>query len=413
MNDRDLLTTYQRTPSPQLFAQIVSTHINLVYSVARRHVKDPHLAEDISQEVFLSLARKAPALHPDTPLAGWLFTTARLTSLESLRAKSRRTRHESEAAMSQEPPEPPDPTWSLIAEDIDKAVADLPVTDRDALLLRYFTGKSNSEIAATLAISEEAAKKRVQRALDALQKLLTSRGLAPTSALTALTLAAALTTHAVQAAPPTLASSITSVASHAVGISAAKTLVTKGTLMAAKVKTTLVLAGDVVAITTSAATALYIVKHNSPTAPPTTPTVEVPVAADTASQPTAPADGWRGWTIGEYRAASPFQAVRWNNDTPEVQVNDTWYQLLKFNDLPADQLITAAKSADPDWKRRFAEDLPALLAYMGHEPAATATLELKNLQTQKTETLTDVPLTTENRRAIMKARHPAPTPPPQ
>ena len=410
MTDRDLLTTYQRTPSPQLFAQIVSTHINLVYSVARRHVKDPHLAEDISQEVFLSLARKAPSLHPDTPLAGWLFTTARLTSLESLRAKSRRTRHESEAAMSQEPPALPGPTWSLIAEDIDKAVAALPPTDRDALLLRYFTGKSNSEIAATLAISEEAAKKRVQRALDALQQLLTSRGLAPTSGLTALTLAAALTTHAVQAAPPTLAASITSVASQAVGISAAKTLATKGTLMAAKVKTTLVLAGAVVAITTSAATALYIVKHN---APPTTPAVEVPVSADATSQPIAPADGWRGWAIGEYRAASPFQAVRWNNDTPEVQINDTWYQLLKFNDIPAEQMIAAAKSADREWQRRFEEDFVALLAYTGHEPAATATLQVKNLQTQKTETLTDVPLTEDNRNAIMKARHTTPTPPTQ
>ena len=169
--------------------------------------------------------------------------------------------------------------------------------------------------------------------------------------------------------------------------------------MAAKVKTTLIVAGAVVAITTSAATAFYIVKHNAPTAPPTTPTVEVPVSADAASQPTGPADGWRGWSIGEYRVASPFQAVRWNNDTPEVQVNDTWYQLLKFNDIPAEQIVAAAQSADPKWQRRFEEDFVALLAYMGHEPAATATLELKNLQTQKNETLNDIPLTTENRRA--------------
>ena len=139
--------------------------------------------------------------------------------------------------------------------------------------------------------------------------------------------------------------------------------------------------------------------------------MEVPVSADAASQPIAPADGWKGWSVGAYPAVSPFQAVRWNNDTPEVQINDTWYQLLKFNDIPAEQIVATAKSASPIWQLRFEEDFVALLAYMGHEPAATATLQVKNLQTQKDETLTNVALTEDNRDAIYDARHATPTRP--
>ena len=108
---------------------------------------------------------------------------------------------------------------------------------------------------------------------------------------------------------------------------------------------------------------------------------------------------------------SPFRAVRWNGDAAEVQVNATWYQLLAVNDLSADQLITAAKSADREWQRRFEEDFVALLAYMGHEPGATVTLKLKDLAAQKEETLTDVPMTEENRRAVHRAHHPAATAP--
>ena len=148
-----------------------------------------------------------------------------------------------------------DPTWGLIAEDVDKAVADLPATDRDALLLRFFSGKTHPEIAQILAISEEAAKKRVQRGLDALQALLTSRGVATGSVVTAVTLAGALSRHAVQAAPPALAGAVTSAVT-AKGAGAA--LTAKGAAMtAAKVKAGLIGVAAVGVIVGSAGVAVY------------------------------------------------------------------------------------------------------------------------------------------------------------
>jgi RNA polymerase sigma factor (sigma-70 family) len=405
MTDRELLAAYQRQRSAEHFAELVARHVDLAYSVARRLTRDAHLAEDDTQEVFLTLARKAGELNAETPLAGWLFKSARLLSLQMLRERARRSRREMEAAVSHGPTPGEDPMWTLIAEDIDRAVADLAPADRDALLLRYFSGKSHGEIAGVLAISEEAAKKRVQRGLEALQTLLTTRGMGAGSALTALALGAVLSAHAVQAAPSALASSITTaVATKAAGM----TLSTKGTLMVAKLKASLIASAAVIAAIAVTATAVTAIRFSGGSVPVA---AEVPVAADAATQAHGQeaAAGWKGWGVGAYPAVSPFEAVRWKGDAAEVQVKGMWYQLLGVNDVAAEHIVASAKSADREWQRRFEEDFVALLAYMGHEPGATVTLKAKNLETQKEVTLSDVAMTENNRRAIYVARHPAAT----
>jgi hypothetical protein len=103
---------------------------------------------------------------------------------------------------------------------------------------------------------------------------------------------------------------------------------------------------------------------------------------------------------------SPFHAVRWRDDTPQVQVNEVWYELLALNDVPADQIVAQCKTLDAkDWQKRFEEDLPAVLISLNKEAGQTVTLNLKDLSTQKDQTIKDVPMTKENRQAIWRARH--------
>jgi len=121
-------------------------------------------------------------------------------------------------------------------------------------------------------------------------------------------------------------------------------------------------------------------------------------------------DATRLWRDGP--KVAPFQAVRWSGQTPQLQVNGAWYELLALNDLPADQIVSFAQTVDTkDWKKRFEEDLPAVLILMEHEPGSTVKLKLKDLATGNEQTLEKVPMTEENRRLIQKARLAAATEP--
>src|SRR5437667_12684502 len=96
-NDLELLRQYVQTGSQEAFAQVVRLHIDMVYSVARRQVRDAHLAEDVTQRVFVLLAQKAATLRREVLLGGWLYNTARLAAADTQRAEFRRLRHEQKA----------------------------------------------------------------------------------------------------------------------------------------------------------------------------------------------------------------------------------------------------------------------------------------------------------------------------
>lgn len=108
---------------------------------------------------------------------------------------------------------------------------------------------------------------------------------------------------------------------------------------------------------------------------------------------------WHG-----YPRLSPFEAVQWNDQTPQVQVRGRWYQLLSMNGLPTDQIIALCQALDPsNWQKRFEEDLVEVLMRTGHRAGRQAILGVKDLQTRRVEVLRDVPLTEENRQALWKA----------
>src|SRR5688572_150852 len=216
MDDWQLLKSYGRDDSQEAFTEIVTRHVNLVYSAALRQVREAELARDVTQLVFANVARRAKSLKPKGTLAGWLYSDASLTSREILRRERRRVVREQEAVAMQGVEMSED--WARIRSGLDAALGQLGKTDRDAVLLRFFEQRSLKDIGAALGMEEDTARKRVSRALEKLRTLLAREGVTTTDDA----LSGALTTHAVQAAPAGITAGIVA-ASVAAGTAAAAT----------------------------------------------------------------------------------------------------------------------------------------------------------------------------------------------
>ena len=209
-DDIALLRQFATENSEAAFATLVARHIGLVHSAALRQTGNPHAAEEITQAVFIILARKAGSLGGKVVLPGWLYQTARLTAANYLRTEIRRTRREQEAHMNSLENETPadEVAWQQIAPLLDTAMGKLNEADRNAIVLRFFENKSMGEIAAALDAPEATVRKRITRAVERLRKFFTKRGVT----LTAAAIAGAVSANSVQAAPTVVIKSVTAVA---------------------------------------------------------------------------------------------------------------------------------------------------------------------------------------------------------
>jgi RNA polymerase sigma factor (sigma-70 family) len=204
-SDSTLLSQYARADDQAAFAELVSRHADWVYSASTRLVRDCHLAQDVTQAVFLLLAQNAAAI-ADRPVNAWLFKTTRYCAANALRADRRRRRHERNAAMLKRDSSDadPQPLWEQIAPLLEQSVGRLRDGDRRALLLCFYQRKSMAEVGAALGVSEDAAKKRVAAAIERLRLQFVDKGvLIPTVAI----IAAMLAEKTAHAAPAGLAAS--------------------------------------------------------------------------------------------------------------------------------------------------------------------------------------------------------------
>jgi len=169
-SDHDLLREYAQSHCEAAFSELTRRYVDLVYTAALRLVGDSALAEDVSQGVFLALARNCNKLRKTARLPGWLHQTTHHLAANAVRSEVRRRARESEAAAMNELISATDtPDWERLAPQLDSALLELSEADRDALLRRYFQRQPAREMAQVLGISDVAAQKRVKRAVDRLR----------------------------------------------------------------------------------------------------------------------------------------------------------------------------------------------------------------------------------------------------
>ena len=287
MQDQQLLGEYRRTRSQQAFGELVGRYADVVYAAARRQVKAPAMAEDVAQAVFLLLSQKAGRIGRGELLAGWLLRATWFTSRRTLTAERRREYHERRAAAMRT--EATEPAWDTYSEEIDAAMAKLGAAERSAVTLRYFCGLSLREVGEQMSLSEDAARKRVDRGLEKLRTLLSKKVMVPSAA----GLAVAMAANGSEAAPASVLAIATGQASASV-VTLAKGV---GKMLAwAKVRVAAVMCLGILA-----AGGMALVVGQIPTKPALAP------APSTVPSPSAvakgPASTPKGTVIAAYQAA--------------------------------------------------------------------------------------------------------------
>ncbi len=207
-SDAQLVLEYAENGSERAFAEIVSRYTNLVYSCAARQVRSRDVAAEITQNVFLGLARGVPALSQklleNASLAGWLCRTTRNLALNFRRDEFRRQTRERQAMEILQPASETPTDWEQLGPVLDEVMSELSEPDYDALVMRYYEGRDLRAVGLALGVSDDTAQKRVTRALDKLREILSRRGITASAGA----LAALLTTQAVQSAPAGLVATI-------------------------------------------------------------------------------------------------------------------------------------------------------------------------------------------------------------
>jgi RNA polymerase sigma factor (sigma-70 family) len=304
-DEAQLLAVYAENRGSDAFARLVERHIGFVYQAALRQVGDPHLAEDVTQAVFLLLSQRAGELKEGTVIKGWLFNTTRYVVANARRAEARRKVHEREAAgMNREAVV--NDQWPAVAPHLDDALSELAEKDRQVLLLRFFDDLPLAALGRTLGISEQAAQKRVERALERLRHLLVGRGAALGSAAMGEILkdgaGQAAPVHLLKATIDVTMSGVTGAAQPSVVFSLAK----GASFLMARTKLKFIVASLIVCLWAVSTTAIAIFYGSSPMA-------QSPAPERPASSPAGAAPGTMDinsiYSIYTLQAGEVFQRI--------------------------------------------------------------------------------------------------------
>ncbi len=366
MTDRELLNQFVDSGSQEAFAELVRRHLDMVCSTARRLVRDAHVAEDVTQAVFILLARKSRSIKSNVIVAGWLHEATRLSASTALRGERRRRLHEQRATAeltragahisSSSDADESAASWQELAPKIDRALGRLRARDRDAIVVRFLQAKTTAETARIIGLSEPAAKMRVRRALDQLRRILLKDGHGADHLEQTLGCSAVIGT----APPGLMQSSIHTALNGSTRATAASFAIAKGTnlmMQWATLKTALV--AGLIATAGVGVTAMVLAQQTA--SPPAT---AVPAAAPATSPPTTPTPALadestlskaRPVTL-ELNQASPREAIdalsRAAGVTLKVWPDTAWDPQFRAPNNPV-PIVTFDEKAQPFWKVMF------------------------------------------------------------
>src|SRR5437868_7416731 len=233
LNDSDLVGSYAREGSDSAFRALVARHVDLVFATALRQVGDRGTAEEITQNVFIALARKAPRLTGFDTIGGWLYRTTILEARARIRADLRRRQREEKAAELAELPSEAASPFQAMLPLLDEGLLSLRENDRVALISRYIEDRTLRDVGEAIGVDEDAARKRVSRALDRLAEVFQKHGFTLPGAAGA----AALLAHSAQAAPAALAATSADAALAAGGAATGVNLLLLNLMTLSKTKT--------------------------------------------------------------------------------------------------------------------------------------------------------------------------------
>lgn len=269
-SDGELLAEFNARRSEPAFAELIQRHGNMVHGVCRRVLADHHEAQDVTQAVFLTLARKGAALHQTASIGGWLHTVAWRLAKDVQASRFRRQRREERAMHDQPLADTAPPDTGLFKAELDAALNQLPERYRQPLVLFHLEGQSLDEVGTALGLNPNTLRTRLVRARELLRKKLVRRGVTVGSvrALTALLSAESGAT----VLPPTFVASTVSAATGTAAVSATVAALTQGALHAmfiAKVKTVSLTAAACLVVTGSGVVVATQLTESHPAAPAT------------------------------------------------------------------------------------------------------------------------------------------------
>jgi RNA polymerase sigma factor (sigma-70 family) len=413
-----LLADYVTNGSEPAFRELVTRYVDLVYSAAVRLVGgDTHLAQDVAQTVFVDLARKARTLPRDVMLGGWLHRDTCFVASKAMRGERRRQFRERQAVAMNEIPDHSEANLARVAPILDEAINQLGEEDRTAIVMRFFEQRDLRSVGEALGSSENAAQKRVSRALEELRMLLKHRGIA----FSAVALGTALAGETVTAVPAGLAVTIsnTALAGAVAGTGTTLTLLKFmtmtnfklgiGALVAAGAITTFViqrqaqekLRGENESLRQQITQLQSDKESLSRRASPATPTPHLPAPQMQAAP--RPAD---------LQSTNLYLQLRKDGKVPKLTAEQVEAYLKSnqrnaaINDISTPEMLDFCQRQYKDlWQKRFAEDLAMVLADMGHPINAEhmVSLTLIDSKTGERKSIERANMTKENRQAINAA----------
>jgi RNA polymerase sigma factor (sigma-70 family) len=346
-HDITLLREFARESSEEAFAEVVSRHINLVFSVALRQVRDRHLAEDVTQAVFVILAQKAGSLGTGTVVSSWLCRTTRNVAANVLTTQRRRHDREQQAYMQSQLDQTSAGTWTQIEPFLEPALSQLREKDHSAIVLRFLEGRSFRDVGHSLGTTEATAKKRVMRALEKLRRVFVKYGFT----LSAAAIAATISANSVQAAPAGLAASVTAAAikGTAAGAPALTLIKTALKLMASTKLKTAAIAGGL-ALILATGTVAYRSLHTKPvaTAAPA-PRNEYGGYGTPESSLQSMIDAARAGDFAGFAAGmTPAQMIWWSNRFHVANSDDAQRQLKTWGEGMAGFTVAKREQVSDD-----------------------------------------------------------------